>query len=50
MSFIAQHIRHAFTDKQTNVVIFSATAIALYGYDQGMMVSSGIFLCVWGTC
>lgn len=25
------------TDKQTNVVIFSATAIALYGYDQGMM-------------
>ncbi|KAJ4369055.1 hypothetical protein N0V83_006138 [Neocucurbitaria cava] len=37
MSFIAQHVRHAITDKQTNVVIFSATAIALYGYDQGMM-------------
>ena len=33
MSFIAQ----AISDKQTNVVIFSATAIALYGYDQGMM-------------
>lgn len=33
MSFIT----HAFKDKQTNVVIFSATAIALYGYDQGMM-------------
>ena len=37
MSFIAQHVRQAVTDKQTNVVIFSATAIALYGYDQGMM-------------
>jgi len=37
MSFLVDHVRQAFTDKQTNVVIFSATAIALYGYDQGMM-------------
>lgn len=37
MSSIVAPIRHAVSDKQTNVVIFSATAIALYGYDQGMM-------------
>jgi MFS family permease len=37
MSFIASHIRQAYNDKQTHVVMFSATAIALYGYDQGMM-------------
>lgn len=37
MSFLVQHVRHALADKQTNVVVFSATAIALYGYDQGMM-------------
>jgi len=37
MSFIVEHAKQAVTDKQTNVVIFSATAIALYGYDQGMM-------------
>jgi MFS family permease len=37
MSFIAQHVRQAYNDKQTHVVMFSATAIALYGYDQGMM-------------
>jgi MFS family permease len=37
MSFLVQHVRQAFADKQTNVVVFSATAIALYGYDQGMM-------------
>ncbi|KAH7398803.1 general substrate transporter [Phaeosphaeria sp. MPI-PUGE-AT-0046c] len=37
MSFIAQHIRQAYNDKQSHVVMFSATAIALYGYDQGMM-------------
>ncbi|KAF1916812.1 general substrate transporter [Ampelomyces quisqualis] len=37
MSFIAQHLRQAYNDKQTHVVMFSATAIALYGYDQGMM-------------
>jgi MFS family permease len=37
MSFIMQHVRQAYNDKQTHVVMFSATAIALYGYDQGMM-------------
>lgn len=37
MSFIAEHVRQAWNDKQTHVVMFSATAIALYGYDQGMM-------------
>ncbi|RMZ71342.1 mfs monosaccharide transporter [Pyrenophora seminiperda CCB06] len=37
MSFLVEHAKQAITDKQTNVVIFSATAIALYGYDQGMM-------------
>ncbi|KAL7773447.1 hypothetical protein CFE70_003411 [Pyrenophora teres f. teres 0-1] len=37
MSFLMEHAKQAITDKQTNVVIFSATAIALYGYDQGMM-------------
>lgn len=37
MSFLVDHVRQAIADKQTNVVIFSATAIALYGYDQGMM-------------
>ena len=34
MSFIADHVRSAWNDKQTHVVAFSATAIALYGYDQ----------------
>ncbi|KAF2829675.1 general substrate transporter [Ophiobolus disseminans] len=37
MAFIANHVRQAYNDKQTHVVMFSATAIALYGYDQGMM-------------
>jgi MFS family permease len=37
MSFLLEHAKQAVSDKQTNVVIFSATAIALYGYDQGMM-------------
>ncbi|KAG9197219.1 hypothetical protein G6514_001977 [Epicoccum nigrum] len=37
MSFITNHARSAWNDKQTHVVMFSATAIALYGYDQGMM-------------
>ncbi|KAF2737620.1 MFS monosaccharide transporter-like protein [Polyplosphaeria fusca] len=37
MAFLIDQIRAAWTDKQTNVVMFSATAIALYGYDQGMM-------------
>ena len=33
MSFLKQ----AFMDKKTEIVLFSSTAIALYGYDQGMM-------------
>jgi MFS family permease len=37
MSLIVDHARQAYNDKQTQVVLFSATAIALYGYDQGMM-------------
>jgi MFS family permease len=37
MSAIQNQVRAAYNDKQTHVVIFSATAIALYGYDQGMM-------------
>jgi len=37
MAFLVNHIKQRITDKQNNVVIFSATAIALYGYDQGMM-------------
>lgn len=37
MSFIANLVRSAYNDQQTHVVMFSATAIALYGYDQGMM-------------
>lgn len=30
-------IKKVFSDKKTEVVLFSSTAIALYGYDQGMM-------------
>lgn len=30
-------LKTAILDKKTEVVIFSSTAIALYGYDQGMM-------------
>jgi hypothetical protein len=37
MSFLIDHARDAYRNKQTHVVIFSSTAIALYGYDQGMM-------------
>ncbi|PSN69017.1 general substrate transporter [Corynespora cassiicola Philippines] len=37
MSFLIDHARAAYNDKQTHVVLFSSTAIALYGYDQGMM-------------
>ncbi|KAL6711362.1 hypothetical protein ACN47E_005893 [Coniothyrium glycines] len=37
MATLTQGVRKAVSDKQTQVVIFSATAIALYGYDQGMM-------------
>lgn len=34
---LTKHLQNAYSSKQTQVVIFSATAIALYGYDQGMM-------------
>jgi hypothetical protein len=34
MSLIADHVRAAYNDKQTHIVLFSSTAIALYGYDQ----------------
>ncbi|KAF2262317.1 general substrate transporter [Lojkania enalia] len=37
MAFLVDHLRAAYSDKQTHVVLFSSTAIALYGYDQGMM-------------
>jgi sugar porter (SP) family MFS transporter len=37
MSLLLDHARQAYHDKQTQVVLFSSTAIALYGYDQGMM-------------
>ncbi|KAL1606754.1 hypothetical protein SLS60_004161 [Paraconiothyrium brasiliense] len=37
MSFLVDHARDAYYNKQTHVVLFSSTAIALYGYDQGMM-------------
>ncbi|KAF2873296.1 general substrate transporter [Massariosphaeria phaeospora] len=37
MSFLVDHVKAAYNDKQTHVVLFSSTAIALYGYDQGMM-------------
>ncbi|KAF2708318.1 general substrate transporter [Pleomassaria siparia CBS 279.74] len=37
MSLIAEHAKQAYNDKQTHIIIFSSTAIALYGYDQGMM-------------
>ncbi len=33
MSWVKQYLG----DKKTEVIIFSSTAIALYGYDQGMM-------------
>ncbi|KAK3673171.1 hypothetical protein LTR78_007011 [Recurvomyces mirabilis] len=32
-----EKIKSYFTDKKAQVVVFSSTAIALYGYDQGMM-------------
>lgn len=37
MALLVDHVRAAYHDKQTQVVLFSSTAIALYGYDQGMM-------------
>ena len=37
MSFIMSPIRAFYHNKIAQVVLFSSTAIALYGYDQGMM-------------
>ncbi|KAF2422080.1 general substrate transporter [Tothia fuscella] len=37
MSFITNRVSSFFKDKKQQVVLFSSTAIALYGYDQGMM-------------
>ena len=34
---MAEAIKNVLTDKQNQVVAFSSIAIALYGYDQGMM-------------
>ncbi|TKA56292.1 hypothetical protein B0A55_12527, partial [Friedmanniomyces simplex] len=32
-----EKLKSYFVDKKQQVVVFSSTAIALYGYDQGMM-------------
>ncbi|KAF4537525.1 Sugar/inositol transporter [Lasiodiplodia theobromae] len=37
MSYLLSQIRSLSRSKQAQVVLFSSTAIALYGYDQGMM-------------
>lgn len=37
MSRIKESVKEVFFDKKTEIVVFSSTAIALYGYDQGMM-------------
>ncbi|OJD35188.1 mfs monosaccharide transporter [Diplodia corticola] len=37
MSFVGSRLRSLGHSKQAQVVLFSSTAIALYGYDQGMM-------------
>ncbi|KAF2810365.1 general substrate transporter [Mytilinidion resinicola] len=37
MSFITTRLKSLYNDKTQQVVLFSSTAIALYGYDQGMM-------------
>jgi MFS family permease len=37
MSFFLQRAKDFYHDKTQQVVLFSSTAIALYGYDQGMM-------------
>ncbi|KAF2796881.1 general substrate transporter [Melanomma pulvis-pyrius CBS 109.77] len=37
MSLLVDHVKAVYNDKQTQIIIFSSTAIALYGYDQGMM-------------
>ena len=36
MATVKQYIKE-FADKKAEIVLFSSTAIALYGYDQGMM-------------
>ncbi|TKA74860.1 hypothetical protein B0A49_04785, partial [Cryomyces minteri] len=37
MSFMTSRLKSFWSDKRQQVVLFSSTAIALYGYDQGMM-------------
>ncbi|KAK5156096.1 hypothetical protein LTR04_005677 [Oleoguttula sp. CCFEE 6159] len=37
MSFVTSRLKSFWSDKRQQVVLFSSTAIALYGYDQGMM-------------
>ena len=37
MSWVPSVFKDSLMNKKTEVVLFSATAIALYGYDQGMM-------------
>ncbi|KAF2190695.1 MFS monosaccharide transporter-like protein [Zopfia rhizophila CBS 207.26] len=37
MAFLTDRLKSLYQEKQTQVVLFSSTAIALYGYDQGMM-------------
>jgi MFS family permease len=37
MPFLASLLEALYNDRQTQVILFSSTAIALYGYDQGMM-------------
>jgi MFS family permease len=37
MAFLLDTFRGFYSNKKQQVVLFSSTAIALYGYDQGMM-------------
>jgi len=37
---ITDHVKNLYNDKQTQIIIFSSTAIALYGYDQVLQSSS----------
>ena len=37
MKFVSKVFKETMMDKKNEIVLFSATAIALYGYDQGMM-------------
>ncbi|KAK7534590.1 MFS monosaccharide transporter-like protein [Phyllosticta citricarpa] len=37
MGYLSEKFQSLCNDKKTQVVLFSSTAIALYGYDQGMM-------------